>query len=187
MSIIPSRCGGRGRAVSDNERVPTNEMPLKQRKMMDHYRNAIREGGFPFPYSKTIGFRLTEVEPGRAVVEMEAAGQHRNTIGTIHGGVHCSIADTALGIAHGSLLGEDEISTTVDLQIKFLKAVTGGRLRAEAKVVKHGRTLTLIECDVTDAEGNLVARALSTCMTLRRKPQDRQPGSGTDRATGSSR
>ncbi len=29
------------------------------------------------------------------------------------------------------------------------------------------RTIGLAECDVTDSEGRLIARALSTCMTLR--------------------
>jgi acyl-coenzyme A thioesterase PaaI-like protein len=34
-------------------------------------------------------------------------------------------------------------------------------------VIKSGKTIGLTECDVTDAEGRLVARAMSTCMTLR--------------------
>ena len=73
-----------------------------------------------------------------------------------------------MGIAHATLLEEGgEISTTVDLNINFLRPVSGGRLRAEGKIIKHGKTLTLVECDLFDAEGRLVARGSSTCMTLR--------------------
>jgi len=34
-------------------------------------------------------------------------------------------------------------------------------------MVKTGRTIGLAECDVTDTDGRLVARAMSTVMTLR--------------------
>ncbi len=136
---------------------------------MDRYQEAIRTGRFPFPYAETLGMRLMKVEPGYAELEMPLDERHRNTIGTVHGGVYASLADTALGIAHGSLLGEGEISTTVDLQITFLRPMTEGTLRAAGRAIRHGRNLTYLECDVTDAEGRLVARATSTCMTLRNR------------------
>jgi acyl-coenzyme A thioesterase PaaI-like protein len=41
------------------------------------------------------------------------------------------------------------------------------RLTATARVVQRGRTVGQVECDVADADGRLVARASSTCMTLR--------------------
>jgi len=134
--------------------------------MLEHYREAIGSGKAPFPYGDMLGFELTEVEPGRAVIELECTGRHWNTIGTVHGGVHCSVADTAMGIAYGSALGKGRIATTIDLQIDFLRPLKTGLMRAEAKIVKRGRTLTLLECDVTDAEGRLIARASSKCMAL---------------------
>jgi acyl-coenzyme A thioesterase PaaI-like protein len=42
-----------------------------------------------------------------------------------------------------------------------------GKLLAVASVIKGGRTIGLVECDVTDDQDRLVARASSTCMTLR--------------------
>jgi acyl-CoA thioesterase len=147
--------------------VAAEEIPLKHNRLLEHYQEAIRSRKSPFPYGDTIGFQLTEVEPGRSVIELDCTDRHWNTVGTVHGGVHCSVADTAMGIAHGSLLGAGEIATTVDLQIHFLRPMRGGRMRAEAKVVKHGRTLSLVECDVRDSSGSLIARASSQCMTLR--------------------
>src|SRR5947209_19483541 len=69
-------------------------------------------------------------------------------------------------------LAEGESFTTVELKINFLRAVRQGRLIAEAKVVKAGSALGYVECDVSDQDGRLVARASSTCMKLR---QDRPP------------
>jgi uncharacterized protein (TIGR00369 family) len=72
-----------------------------------------------------------------------------------------------MGTAYASTLGDDESFTTLELKINFLRPFWSGKLIATARVVKSGRTIGLTECDVTDAEGHLVARAMSTCMTLR--------------------
>jgi uncharacterized protein (TIGR00369 family) len=90
-------------------------------------------------------------------------------MGTLHGGILCDVADAAMGIAYASTLEEDESFTTLELKINFLKPVWNSKLTAEGKVVKRGRTIGLTECDVTDEKGSLMARASSTCMTLRGK------------------
>ena len=118
------------------------------------------------PVARLLGFRIVEVAPGRAVFEMEAGPQHANPMGTLHGGILCDIADAAMGIAYASSLEEGESFTTLELKINFLKPVWKARLRAEARVVKRGKTVGLVECDVVDETGSLVARASSTCLTL---------------------
>ena len=118
------------------------------------------------PVAGLVGFRLVSVEPGKAVFEMEAGPQHANPMGTLHGGILCDIADAAMGIAYASALGDEESFTTLELKINFLKPVWKAHLRAEGRVVKRGKTVGLVECDVTDETGSLVARASSTCMTL---------------------
>jgi uncharacterized protein (TIGR00369 family) len=118
------------------------------------------------PVARLVGFRLVEVAPGRAVFEMEAGPQHANPMGTLHGGILCDIADAAMGIAYASTLEEGESFTTLELKINFLKPVWNARLRAESRVVKRGKTVGLVECDVVDETGSLVARASSTCLTL---------------------
>jgi len=129
---------------------------------------AIAEGHAPPPpIAKLIGFDLVSVEPGEAVVEFQATGAHANPMGTLHGGVLCDIADAAMGIAYSSNLAEGESFTTLELKINFLKPIWKARLRALARVVKQGRTVGLVECDITDEKGSLVARTTSTCMTLR--------------------
>ncbi len=118
------------------------------------------------PVARLVGFQIVEGSPGRAVFAMEAGPQHANPMGTLHGGILCDIADAAMGIAYASTLEEGETFTTLELKINFLKPVWKARLRAEAHVVKRGRTVGLVECDVVDETGSLVARASSTCLTL---------------------
>ncbi len=134
--------------------------------LLDRVRGMIRGQVPPPPAATLIGFRITEVEPGRAVFAMDAGPQHANPMGTLHGGILCDLADAAMGIAYASTLAEDESFTTLELKINFLKPVWTARLTATAKVVKRGKTVGLTECDVVDEGGSLVARASSTCMTL---------------------
>src|SRR5437870_7275127 len=130
--------------------------------------NAMIRGEEPNPPVATlIGFRATWIETGRAIFELEAGPQHANPMGTLHGGVICDVADAAMGVAYASTLDDDESFTTLELKINFLRPFWSGKLLATARVVKAGKTIGLAECDVTDVEGRLVARAMSTCMTLR--------------------
>ena len=121
----------------------------------------------PPPIAQLIGFRLNSVEPGRVVMEMDAEPRHANPMGTVHGGVLCDLADAAMGMAYASTLEEGETFTTLELKINFLKPVWTGKLVATGRLVKGGRSVGLTECDVVDEKQRLVARASSTCMTLR--------------------
>ena len=119
------------------------------------------------PVGRLIGFNLVSIAPGTAVIEFQAGESHRNPMGTLHGGILCDIADAAMGMAYASNLNEGESFTTLELKINFLKPIWDGQLHATGRVVKQGRTVGMVECDVTDHKGSLVARATSTCMTLR--------------------
>jgi uncharacterized protein (TIGR00369 family) len=119
------------------------------------------------PIARLIGFHIASVRHGEATVELEAGESHTNPMGTLHGGVLCDIADAAMGIAFASTLEDGESFTTLELKINFLRPVWKDKLRATGKVVKRGRSVGMVECDVTNSEGALVARSSSTCMVLR--------------------
>ncbi len=94
---------------------------------------------------RTLGMTIAYVRDGEADFELEAdMERHANPMGTLHGGVLCDLSDGAMGLGLGERAG-----------------------RAEARVVKRGRTVRLVECDVRNADGDLVAHATSTIMTLR--------------------
>ncbi len=121
----------------------------------------------PPPIAKLIGFNLVSIGSGKAVIEFEATERHANPMGTLHGGVLCDIGDAAMCMAYASTLNEGETFTTLELKINFLQPVWRATLRAEAGVVEAGKVVGLVLCDVFDEKERLVARASSTCMTLR--------------------
>ena len=123
---------------------------------------------YPPAIAKTLGFRLIEVGPGTATMELMADTEiHANPMGTIHGGVLCDIADAAIGTAHATRLKEDESFTSIDLQINFFRPVWNGRIRAVARPVNVGRQISRYVCDILRDDDKLVAQVSSTVMTLR--------------------
>jgi uncharacterized protein (TIGR00369 family) len=127
---------------------------------------AIREE-LPAPIGRLLGLTLIREGVGRTTIEFQATGRYANPMGTLHGGVLCDIADAAMGMAYRSTLADGETFTTIELKINFLRPVWAGRLRAQGRVVRAGSTVGLVECSIFDDRKRLVARASSTCMTLR--------------------
>jgi len=116
-----------------------------------------------------FGFQLVKAERGRAVIRMPVLDIHKQSLRIVHGGVVASLADTAGGFA--AFLSAPEIthSLTIEMKINFLEPVESGVLTADARVLRHGRTVTVVDCNVTDADGRLVSKALMTFATVREK------------------
>jgi uncharacterized protein (TIGR00369 family) len=74
-----------------------------------------------------------------------------------------------MGAAYAGTLDRGETFTTLELKINFLRPVWSEKLFALGKVVNRGRTVGMVECDVTDSQDRLVAKATSTCLTLRKE------------------
>jgi uncharacterized protein (TIGR00369 family) len=133
----------------------------------DYMQRMLKGDAPPPPIAATLGIELVQAEPGHVVMEMEAGPHLANPMGTLHGGVLCDIADAAMGMSYASLLAPGETFTTLELKINFLRPVWKGRIRADAQILKGGRTIGLVECRVLTADGQLIAHVTSTCMTLR--------------------
>ena len=125
-------------------------------------------GDLPLPpVARLVGFRVVSAGSGSAVTEMQADQRHTNPMGTLHGGILCDLADGAMGYAMAASLDRGQSFTTLEMKINFLKPIWTGRLTARAQVKKSGRTTALLDCEIRDEKGSLVAFATSTCMVLR--------------------
>jgi uncharacterized protein (TIGR00369 family) len=121
----------------------------------------------PPPIAQLIGFRPIAFDNGEVTLEFEATEKHSNPMGTLHGGVLCDVADLAMGMAFAASLEEDESFTTLELKINFFRPVFKEKILARAKIVKRGKSVGMVECDIKNETGSLVARVSSTCMVLR--------------------
>lgn len=142
----------------------TEPKPGKYFEMM---RATVESGKFIPPIATLIGMTVTHIELNACTVEMDTETRHANPMGTLHGGVICDLADLAMGGAFATTLADGETFTTLDLTTKFFKPIWKSHLRATAKVTKRTRSIGLVECEVIDEKGSLVAKVFSSCTVLR--------------------
>jgi uncharacterized protein (TIGR00369 family) len=128
--------------------------------------SAIAEGRMPqAPISGVLDFRLASVARGEAVFEFRPSARFYNPIGTIHGGVACTLLDSALSCAVHSTLERGVGYTTLEVKVNFVRPVDAmtGVMRCEGKVIHAGRRVATAEARLVDAEGKLYAHAVGTC------------------------
>lgn len=110
---------------------------------------------YPPAIAKTIGFELVEIGPACATLKMQTdPAIHANPMGTVHGGVLCDLADAAMGTAHGTTLADNESFTSIDLRINFFRPLWKDDIRASAKAVQLGKSISFYSCDETDRIDN---------------------------------
>jgi uncharacterized protein (TIGR00369 family) len=134
---------------------------------------AIRDGVLPPPpIAQLMGFTLVLVERGLAVFECTPDESAYNPIGVVHGGLVCTLADSAAGCAVQSTLEAGVAYTSIDINVTYLRPVTkdSGLIRATGRVTKPGRKVAYATIEVTDESGKLLAQATSSCLVMDNRP-----------------
>jgi uncharacterized protein (TIGR00369 family) len=130
---------------------------------------AVRDGRLPRPpIAALMGFAITEVEPGR-VTFTGGIGEHLyNPLGSVHGGVFCTLLDSAMACAVHSALPPGSGYTTVDLHVTLVKGLTvrTPTVTAVGEVVSVGRRMATASGRLLAPDGTLHAHATTTCIVL---------------------
>ena len=117
----------------------------------------------------TLGAQIVLLEPGLCVIEMSYAAGVSQQNGYFHGGAVGAIADSAAGYAAYSLMPAGSDILTVEYKLNLVRPAVPPTLRAEGRVLRAGKTLSVCRADVyCTANGRLEACALlqSTLMRL---------------------
>ncbi|GAA3389832.1 PaaI family thioesterase [Cryptosporangium minutisporangium] len=131
---------------------------------------AISDRKAPPPNIATLlGMNLTEVDEGRVVFTLDAKPEFSNPLGTVHGGIHATLLDSAMGCAVHTTLPAGVGYTTLELKVNYVRAVSldAGTLTCVGEVIHVGGRVATAEGRVTDAAGRLLAHATTTCMLFR--------------------
>jgi uncharacterized protein (TIGR00369 family) len=131
------------------------------------YLERVVDGRIPHPsMALTLGFRLTEVEDGRAVISGETSADYCNPNGSIHGSWAAAVLDSCMGSSVHSTLDDGVGFTVIEFKIDFVRpiTVTTGKVTAEGRVVNVGKRIGIADGIARDAEGRILARGTSTCL-----------------------
>jgi acyl-CoA thioesterase len=123
-------------------------------------RYPIETKGFS-PFRDLVGVTFIKVEGGYSHCAVEVEKKLLNPAGIVHGGALYTLADSGMGVALYSFVGEDEIFVTIETSVFYFKAVSSGTLTCEARVVHRGKRIAVMEAEIKNGE-QLVAKAMGT-------------------------
>ncbi len=126
-------------------------------------------------FMQTIGGKLVSLSPGRCEVELPFRADLCQQNGYLHGGLITTIAANATGYAAFSLMPPNSSVLGTEYKINLLNPAAGERFVAVGQVLKPGKLLTVVECDVEAIQGGkkkLIAKMLATMMCLEGVPDE---------------
>lgn len=105
-----------------------------------------------------LGLKFDEVSADRVVIRWQVRPELHQPYGIQHGGVYCSVVETAASIGGALWLGDQGKVVGVSNQTDFLRAVRDGELTAVGTPIHRGRSQQLWLVEITDEGGRLVSR-----------------------------
>lgn len=112
--------------------------------------------------SQMIGMRLVDLRPDEATVAIDMRDDLRQANGVLHGGVTATLVDTAMAFAVRTRVGIDDVTTTIDLTVHYVRPHVSGTLTCTAKVVRAGKRIFTVSAEAHNEEGKLIATGLSS-------------------------
>src|SRR6201993_3209780 len=134
------------------------KMSAEEKRVTELVRARMRES----KSTELLGFDVESVHEGRAVFFLEVRPNHKQIHGVVHGGILAALADTTAAIAAYTTIPKGTEIATVELSINYLEPVPGGRIKADARVLRTGRNFVVTECEIFNQDGSLAAKALLT-------------------------
>ena len=141
--------------------MPNNDKEL-ERLRLEELNNDI--------FGRLVGLEITEIGEGTCRAHMKIEEKHVNPFGTVHGGCLYTLADTAAGTAAAS---DMRYGPTLNGELYFTHSTAGAKeLFCEAKMVKNGKTIKLVDVVITDDLGRQNARGTLQYYVLEQEPKE---------------
>jgi uncharacterized protein (TIGR00369 family) len=120
-------------------------------------------------YWSLLGIELVDVKKGWAKIRLKFSEKLTHPLGIAHGGAIFSPADSAIAMALAGLVGRDEIFTTIEMKINYLKPFNKGEITAEATIIHKGKNIAIGDVEVINDRGHMIAKGLATYMIMKNR------------------
>jgi uncharacterized protein (TIGR00369 family) len=134
---------------------------------------AIAEGRIPPPpVAALLGMGIVDVQRGQVTFSLDVGEHLYNPIGSVHGGIFCTLLDSAMGCAVHSTLDRGQAYATLELKVNLVKALTTNtpKVVATGQVVSAGRRVVTASGQITGPDGTLYGHATTTVLILEPRP-----------------
>ncbi len=121
------------------------------------------------PFTQWLKPALLSVKPGSFEMEITVRKEMTNPLGLLHGGVQAAILDEIIGMTVAAL-DKPSPAVSINLAVDFIgKAKLGDKIIARSDVVRQGRQVINVTGELHNAEGKLIARAMSNMLQIGKK------------------
>jgi uncharacterized protein (TIGR00369 family) len=118
------------------------------------------------PIFGDLGYGFTDAGDGWAEIVFTATDRSKNLYDIVHGGVWLVIADSAMGGALGTVVDPSERVITAQSEFRWLRPLNGPTIRARARVLRRGRSLSHCTVDLFDADDTQIGLGNGTYVVL---------------------
>lgn len=113
-----------------------------------------------------VGAEVTEITDQHVNCTLDIKPHHLNMVGILHGGVHATLIDSAMGLL-ATLQKPNQDTVTIQLSINYFAAVKEGKIEVKTSVVQASRSLVTTEGTVFDEQGNMLAKGQAIFKVLK--------------------
>ena len=117
---------------------------------------------FPQLHEAGRDYHVAEIDAGRAVMTLNAGVKHLRPGNTVSGPSLFMLADVSAYTVILAHIGPVALAVTTNLNINFLRKAEAGLLKAEARLLKLGKRLAVVDIFITDSHDALIAHATTT-------------------------
>ncbi len=115
-----------------------------------------------------LGCKVESADERQVTVALEIQPHHLNMIGILHGGVHATLIDSAMGLIAMIARPTDKVVTT-NLNLHYAAPISIGRILVVAEPVHASRKTIHAQASVRTESGELLAFGTGTFRVIERK------------------
>lgn len=135
--------------------------------MTDSNDERLQEAVASMPYAEALGVRITAAAPDAVDGELDWAPQRCTAGGILHGGALMGLADSLGAVCAFLNLPEGALTSTIEGKTNFFRAVREGTVTGRCAPVHVGRTTIVVQTELRDGDGRLVALTTQTQAVVR--------------------
>jgi len=144
---------------------------INQKPLDLEFENRIRASFGKQGLIHTLNGKIAHIGPGELHIEAPFDDRFTQQDGFLHAGIVTTLMDSACGYAAYTLMPANSRVLSVEFKVNFLNPARGERFRAEGRVVKSGRTISVCEGKLfalQDGQETLAAMMQATMICIRK-------------------
>jgi uncharacterized protein (TIGR00369 family) len=137
--------------------------------MKEHINKVTGSSRTDNPLFQYLGIIAEHISPKKAILRLPIKYEFNQDAGVVAGGILATIADEAMAHVVLANLSENQSIATIEMNIRYLRSIKEGEIRAEGRIIKKGRRIITVAAEVRDKKNFLLAHAGASFIIIESK------------------